>query len=1092
MGKEKYIATLLQIERKEREYMDIKINDKMIKEMCGTVSFKRGESFYQARKVTFNQYSPDFCEATVKGTEDFHVTIEKDVTGDIQTKCSCPALPNFGKCCQHIAAVLLAIYEHQRYGMFPTLVQGPQFNDGELTEDFVKLFHNRPIRTSGHQLHFEQREVLDVMFTCKPFSIGKGQYLFGMEVEIGHTKLKHIRDFLQDVNQGEPSILSPTFRYDPSLHCFLNESDAVIHQLIRVIQDEKAFLEALPNFSDCTVSNQTLLIPPSTWVRLIPLLTKTPLVTIKYDGHSFESLRIMDGPPPIQFTFEEMEGYDYQLTIRGFDRMVVLNSYRSVLCDGIVYRLDGQNCERLHELKQMLASPSTNHIPIPQEQIDFFLKKIVPDLKKIGDVQLSKALSQKMLKTPLVAKLYLDRLNNRLLAGLEFQYEHVVIQPLESRDIPTGPMIIRDLEKEEEILLLMEKSGFSKTEGGYYMQNEALEYEFLYHVVPKLQQLVQIYATTAVRIRILRKNAHPNIKVKIKKERTNWLEFKFEMDGIADKQIREILAALEENRKYYRLQNGSLLSLETREMKEIQRFLKEVPVQDDDFEASLNMPVIQSLTFLDVIDDNQVFTVEESFRQVLDNIRNPGNLDFVVPQSLDNIVRDYQKQGYKWMKTLASYGFGGVLADDMGLGKTLQSITFIASELSSIRESRLPVLIVCPSSLTYNWLQEITKFAPEMQAIVIDGKKADREELQKDSKDVDVMITSYPLLRRDIKWYEKQTFHTVFFDEAQAFKNPVTQTARAVKRIQAENRFGLTGTPVENSLEELWSIFHVVFPQLFQGLREYSHLSRKTIARRVRPFLLRRIKADVLAELPEKVESLALSELLPEQKKLYTAYLAKLRHDTFKHLDKDTIRQNRIRILAGLTRLRQICCHPALFVEGYKGSSAKYEQLLQIIEESRHSGRRVLIFSQFTKMLELIGREVTMRGQTFFYLDGQTPSEERVEICNRFNDGERDLFLISLKAGGTGLNLTGADTVILYDLWWNPAVEEQAADRAHRMGQKHAVQVIKLVARGTIEEKINELQEKKRDLIADIIDSEEKVSATLTEEDIREILMIEV
>lgn len=1070
--------------------MDIKVNDKIIKEMCGTVSFKRGDSFYRARKVTFNQYSPDFCEATVKGTEDFHVTIEKDVTGDIQMKCSCPKIPNFQKYCQHIAAVLLAIYEHQRQGTFPIGIQGRKFNYGELTEDFMTLFNNRPTRTSGHHLHFEKREVLDVMFTCKPFSIGKGQYLFGMEVEIGHIKLQNIRDFLQDVNQGEPSTLSPTFRYDPSLHCFLNDSDAVIHQLIRVAHDEKAFLEALPNLSDVTVRNQTLLIPPSTWVGLVPLLTKTSLVTIEQDGHSFESLRIQDGPPPIQFTFEETEGDDYQLTIKGFDRMVVLNSYSSVLCDGIIYRLEGQDCERLSELKKMLASPGTNHILIPHEQIDFFLKKIVPGLKKIGDVELSKALSQNIMKTPLVAKLYLDRLKNRLLGGLEFQYENVVIQPLESRDIKAGTMIIRNLEKEEEILQLMEGSGFSKTEGGYYMQNEALEYEFLYHVVPKLHQLVQIYATTAVRNRIVRKNAHPKIRLMVKKERINWLEFKFEMDGISDKQIREILAALEEKRKYYRLQNGSLLSLETKEMEEIHRFLNEVPVQNENFEASLNMPIIQSLKYLDFIDDSQVFTVEESFRQFLDNLLNPGTLDFEVPQSLDNILRDYQKHGYKWMKALASYGFGGVLADDMGLGKTLQSITFIVSELSSIRNKRLPVLIVCPSSLTYNWLHEMMKFAPDLQAIVLDGNKAEREELQKDFKDIDVMITSYPLLRHDIKWYESQTFHTVFFDEAQTFKNPLTQTARAVKRIQADNRFGLTGTPVENSLEELWSIYHVIFPQLFQGLKEYSPLSRKTIARRVRPFLLRRIKENVLAELPEKMESLEVSELLPEQKKLYTAYLAKLREDTLKHLDKDTIRKNRIRILAGLTRLRQICCHPALFVEGYKGSSAKFEQLLKILEESRLTGRRVLIFSQFTKMLQLIGRELIMLGQTYFYLDGQTPSEERVEICNRFNDGERDLFLISLKAGGTGLNLTGADTVILYDLWWNPAVEEQAADRAHRMGQKNVVQVIKLVARGTIEEKMNELQEKKRDLIADIIDPEEKASANLTEEDIREILMI--
>ena len=353
-----------------------------------------------------------------------------------------------------------------------------------------------------------------------------------------------------------------------------------------------------------------------------------------------------------------------------------------------------------------------------------------------------------------------------------------------------------------------------------------------------------------------------------------------------------------------------------------------------------------------------------------------------------------------------------------------------------------------------------------------------------------MIITSYPLLRREISWFEKQSFHTVFFDEAQAFKNPMTQTARAVKKMQAAHRFALTGTPVENSQEELWSIFHVVFPELFLGLKEYSKLSRKQIARRIRPFLLRRLKEDVLSELPEKIESRESVELFPEQKKLYAAYLAKLRHDTLKHLDKETLRKNRIKILAGITRLRQICCHPGLFVEGYKGSSAKFEQLLQIIEESKLSGRRVLIFSQFTKMLELIGRALTTKGQPFFYLDGQTPAEERVEICERFNHGERDLFLISLKAGGTGLNLMSADTVILYDTWWNPAVEEQAADRAHRMGQKNVVQVIKLVARGTIEEKMNELQDKKRHLIEEIIDSEEKGRSTLTEEDIREILMI--
>jgi SNF2 family DNA or RNA helicase len=1065
--------------------MDIKIKHKLIKEMCGTVSFKRGDAFYRTNKVLLTEYRSNKCKAIVKGAEDFHVTIEKNRQGKLETTCSCPSLANFDKECQHVAAVLIAIHEQQNQE--PLAFDEIQTSTNEkLTNDFMTLFTNRPLRSSGHQLHFEKREVLNVRFTCKPVKVSNEQVLIGLEIGIEKMGVHDIRRFLEDIKQGKPSTISEQFLYDPNLHCFLYEVDTLLHQLIKVTEDEKVYIEV--NSLDDLETREILLIPPSSWKVLVPLFSKCPAVYLENNGYTYEGLQIEEEPPPLHFSFEEGEESDYQLTIQGFNRMIILKSYPIVLCDGRLYQISEQDCDRLFELKNMLVNPGANHIPIPKEQTQFFLKKIVPSLKKIGVVHMSQDISKEFMKTPLVAKLYLDRLRNKLLAGLEFHYENTIIQPLENRDIPTGPMVIRDIEKEDEILRIMDDSGLSKTEGGYYLHNEELEYEFLYHIVPKLQPHCQIYATTAIRNRILPKSEHPKIRVKIKKERTNWLEFKFEMKGIADQEIREILGALEEKRKYYRLKNGSLLSLETREMEEIQRFLKAVPIQDDDFEATLNMPMLEALPILDSFDDNEIYIAEESFRQFLDSIRNPSNLRIEVPHHLDTILRDYQKQGFKWLKTLASYGFGGVLADDMGLGKTVQSIAFIVSELQMIRDNKHPVLIVCPSSLTYNWLHEILKFAPELQAIVIDGNKAERRALQQESEGMDVLITSYPLLRRDSKWYESINFHTVFFDEAQAFKNPVTQTARAVKKLKADHRFGLTGTPVENSIEELWSIYYVVFPQLFKGLKEYSHLSRKDIARKVRPFLLRRVKEDVLAELPEKVEILESSELLPEQKKLYAAYLAKLRHDTLKHLDKDTIRKNRIRILAGITRLRQICCHPALFVDGYKGSSAKFEQLLQIIEESKLSGRRVLIFSQFTKMLGLIGRELSSRGHTFFYLDGQTPTDERVELCQRFNVGEQELFLISLKAGGTGLNLTGADTVILYDLWWNPAVEEQAADRAHRIGQKKVVQVIKLFARGTIEEKMNELQEKKRDLISDIIDSEEKT--TLTEEDIRELLMI--
>ncbi|MDQ0247081.1 SNF2 family DNA or RNA helicase [Bacillus fengqiuensis] len=1072
--------------------MNITLNQKIIKELCGTVSFKRGDAFCRANKVTFEHYSSDACQATVTGMEDFQVIIEKDGDSGFRTTCSCPKLASFQKDCQHIAAVLLSIYEHQRQGTVPIGLSERQSDSSanqKLTEGLLTLFHDRPVRSSGHQLHFENRKVLDAVFTCKPVTIAQGRHMFGIEARIGPTHVQHIRDFLERVKDGNPSMISDSITYEPSRHCFQKETDAVIRQLIQVMHDEKVYRDALPDHSDYPIGSHTLLIPPSSWERLIPSLERAE-VKVEHDGNMYDGLHLSDEPLPLQFDLAKAEGKGYQLKVKGLNRMMVLNTYGFVLSGGKLVKLKNEDCQRLSELKQMLDASGTNQIPIPPEQIDFFLEKVVPGLKKLGDVQISKAISSQFMTTPLVAKLYLDRVKNRLLAGLEFHYENMVINPLESRESRAGSVMIRDIEKENEILQLMEDSSFAKTDGGYFLHNEELEYEFLYHVVPNLQKLVQIYATTAVRNRIFRENARPQIRVKVKKERTNWLEFKFEMDGIPDKHIREVLLALEEKRKYYRLRNGSLLSLETREFEEIKRFLNALPVQKEELESGIDVPVIQGLQLLDSLDDSHTFTLEESFRQFLENIRNPGGLDFDIPNGLEPILRDYQKCGYKWMKTLAGYGFGGILADDMGLGKTLQSITFILSELSDVRQKKLPVLIVCPSSLTYNWLSEIMKFAPDVQAVVVDGNKTERFNIQKDAMCQDVVITSYPLLLKDIKWFEKQAFHTVFFDEAQAFKNPVTQTAKAVKKIQADHRFALTGTPVENSQEELWSLFHVVFPELFGGLKEYNNLSRKTIARRTRPFLLRRLKEDVLSELPDKIESMESVELLPDQKKLYAAYLAKLREDTLKHLDKDTLRKNRIKILAGLTRLRQICCHPALFVDGYKGSSAKFDQLLQIIEESKLSGRRVLVFSQFTKMLGLIGRELTIQGLPFFYLDGQTPSEERVEICNRFNAGERNLFLISLKAGGTGLNLTGADTVILYDIWWNPAVEEQAVDRAHRMGQTNAVQVIKLVARGTIEEKMNELQETKRHLIGEIIESEEKTPSALTEEDIREILMI--
>ncbi|MED1113341.1 SNF2 helicase associated domain-containing protein [Bacillus paramycoides] len=1068
--------------------MSFTLNKSIIKEVCGETSYKRGEAYYKSNKVIVNYYDENkgICEATVKGNEDFHVTVEKAKKGDVVAKCSCPSLASFQTYCQHVAAVLLYMnYNQKTGGKLPISSENMSGND-QLTSGMFQLFAEKPLRPKSKQHRFDTREILHVEFICTPVVTKNGGALLGIQLKLAKTYfVNHIREFLSKVEKRESYNCLNEFTYTPDVHSFRQETDAIIQQLIKIYHNEKMYEDTLEVHAK--QDDSMILIPPASWSDMLSLLSKVEFVRLNQDGQPFHGLHISKGLLPLHFEFNKGSNGGFTLYIDGLQQVEVMDTYSYALFEGKLYRLNMEDCKRLIELQKMMKRSSSNQLYIPADKMEHFVAKVVPGLMKLGTVRIDEIISDRVETPALKVKLYLDRVKNRLLAGLEFHYGNVVINPLEEEGQPS--VFNRDEKKENEILEMMNDSAFAKTEGGYFMHNEEAEYNFLYHVVPTLKGLLDIYATTAIKLRIHKGDTAPLIRVR-RKERIDWLSFRFDIKGIPEAEIKGVLVALEEKRKYYRLASGSLLSLESKEFNDINQFIKESSIRKEFLKGEeIDVPLIRSVKWMNSLQEGNVLSLDESVQELVENIQNPKKLKFMVPSGLSTIMREYQTYGFEWMKTLAYYRFGGILADDMGLGKTLQSIAFIDSVLPEIREKKLPILVVSPSSLVYNWLSELKKFVPHIRAVIADGNQVERRKLLKDVSKFDVVITSYPLLRRDIRLYA-QPFHTLFLDEAQAFKNHTTQTAKAVKTIQAEYRFGLTGTPVENSLEELWSIFHVVFPELLPGRKEFGDLRREDIAKRVKPFVLRRLKEDVLQELPEKIEHLQSSELLPDQKKLYAAYLAKLREETLKHLDKDTLRKNKIRILAGLTRLRQICNHPALFVDDYKGSSAKFEQLLEILEECRSTGKRILIFSQFTKMLSIIGRELNRKAIPYFYLDGSTPAQERVELCNRFNEGEGDLFLISLKAGGTGLNLTGADTVILYDLWWNPAVEQQAADRAYRMGQKNMVQVIKLVAHGTIEEKMHELQESKKNLIAEVIEPGEERLSSITEEEIRDILMI--
>ena len=474
-----------------------------------------------------------------------------------------------------------------------------------------------------------------------------------------------------------------------------------------------------------------------------------------------------------------------------------------------------------------------------------------------------------------------------------------------------------------------------------------------------------------------------------------------------------------------------------------------------------------------------------------------GDADIDVPAGLEATLRGYQEDGFRWLGTLERLGFGGILADDMGLGKTLQVIAHVLAQKETGRGGC--TLVVCPASLVYNWMSEIARFSPGFGARAVVGARPARLAALAAAGDADVIVTSYDLLRRDVEEYARMRFLRVVLDEAQYIKNPKAQVTRAVKCLDADVRLALTGTPIENRLADLWSIFDFLMPG-YLGTRDQfakryegpveagEHDGRRLLRCAIGPFVLRRLKSEVLADLPEKTESVVYSQMSPRQRKLYLATQDRLALQV-QHMDKGGPQgPERLKVLAELTRLRQICCDPRLCLDGYEGGSAKLETCLELVSQARDAGHRVLVFSQFASMLDLIGQRLSAAHVTWFQLTGRTSKEARERLVRRFQAGEADVFLVSLKAGGVGLNLTAADVVIHYDPWWNVAAQDQATDRAYRIGQRRDVSVMRLVVEGTVEEKIVRMQEAKRDLAASVLDGEEVRSLLLTRDDLLALL----
>ncbi|EFA22988.1 DEAD/DEAH box helicase [Bifidobacterium gallicum] len=572
-------------------------------------------------------------------------------------------------------------------------------------------------------------------------------------------------------------------------------------------------------------------------------------------------------------------------------------------------------------------------------------------------------------------------------------------------------------------------------------------------------------------------------------------------DEIDESEVAAILDSYRKRKTYHRLADGTFMRLDSPDIAQANALVERYHLSLSALaNGQASVPAVQA--FLLDGEDEDLIEQAPSFRDYIGDVKVVDPQRYVVPAALHATLRPYQLEGYRWLRTLMDKHLGGILADDMGLGKTVQMISVLVDatareQQESIQEQRQPdpCLVVCPASLVYNWARELRNFAPDLPVSVVAGAKAQRRKQYADL--TGVVVTSYDVFRLDIDDLADQRWLVMVLDEAQAIKNPATKIAQAVKRAQARHRFALTGTPIENRLSELWSIFDFLMPGFLGSYRSFRDTyekpmldGRDDVAQRlhhaVRPFILRRLKRDVLTDLPEKTESVIDVALTGEQRKLYAASERKLRMMLQSSQDMN---EDRFQVLSALTQLRQLCCDPRLVFENVSHAGAKMDAIAELVTAARESGQKVLIFSQFVSFLDLIADMLDELGVAHMAITGSTPKQRRLELVDTFNMDDTPVMLISLKAGGTGLNLTGASVVIHADPWWNEAAQNQATDRAHRIGQRHTVNVYKIVASDTVEERILGLQERKSELARTLLDTQSSVNvAAMTRDDVLALL----
>ena len=796
---------------------------------------------------------------------------------------------------------------------------------------------------------------------------------------------------------------------------------------------------------------------------------------------------LREGLPVITMTVErrrggvQVEGEPALSAVQGLD-------YDYLFSENTLWRLQRPGCTRILPALQALGGKS---LFFTSADATAFCSYVLPELgSKLNIVDPERLLLNQIPLEPVV-QFYLDAPDSfRIEAHAEFLYGEDKVTPF----VPSPAGLLRDVRAESRAKRLLAsylQPGVGGREEVYGTADEDEIYRMLEEGVPALLAEGEVYLTDAFRSL---QAAPPRITVGVSVH-GSVLDLEVDTGEFPVAELKDLLRSLHQKKRYHRLRDGRLLRLDDslEVLDELNETLELSGAKLGQNHAQLPLYRAPSLDWALSGQTGVRFNRDDAFRRISRSFHAVKDSEYAPPVSLQKTLRKYQRDGYRWLRTLDGYGMGGILADDMGLGKTVQVLSYLLAMKQN--GQTLPSLIVCPASLVLNWAEECQKFTPELSCVVVDGDAAHRAELAESWPAADLVVTSYDLLRRDEALYEGQEFYACILDEAQAIKNHTTQKYKAVCKVCSRVRFALTGTPVENRLGELWSIFSFLMPGYLPPYKNFCARFEKPIvqeedANAVRrlnqltgPFILRRMKADVLRELPPKTENVHRIELDTEQRKLYLAAVVDAREKLRAAKPED-----KMAVFAVLMRLRQICCDPRLVADNWSGGSAKLDACMELVTAAVEGGHRILLFSQFTSMLDLLAQRLDEAGVSHFTLQGSTPKPVRAERVRRFNAGEASVFLISLRAGGTGLNLTAADIVIHYDPWWNVAAQNQATDRAYRIGQKNPVQVYKLIAQDTIEEKIVELQQAKQSLADTVTGSADGAILSMKPEELLQLL----